>query len=404
MEPNNINNTNTNDTSSINFSRIPPTPPVPPARTKPIKPQNNMKLKKMILALLAVAVVITGGLYLYMQKVSSSPAASPQSEKPGEQVETIENPITGELTPITNKEASADLRPMAVMVNNHTDARPQSGLIYADLTYEVVAEGGITRFLPFYLSKSPEKIGPVRSTREYYLVLVKELGDAMLMHIGWSPQALYAIENWPVRSLGRGGGTFWRDTSLNVATEHTAYTNGVELREIAAGLGWDGEREFDRWKFKDDKTGYDTAPAATNISIDFWTKGDYSAVFKYDPASNSYLRFMGYDLENNLIAHIDRETSDQIKPKTVIVQFATESGVIGDDKSRLEYQLIGSGEGLVFMDGKVIKTTWTKPDREARTKFYDLNGQEVEFNRGKFWISIVPDRNVDQVVYSSEAQ
>jgi len=68
MEPNNINNTNTNDTSSINFSRIPPTPPVPPARTKPIKPQNNMKLKKMILALLAVAVVITGGLYLYMQK------------------------------------------------------------------------------------------------------------------------------------------------------------------------------------------------------------------------------------------------------------------------------------------------------------------------------------------------
>src|SRR3990172_7849995 len=82
MEPNNINNTNTNDTSSINFSRIPPTPPVPPARTKPIKPQNNMKLKKMILALLAVAVLITGGLYLYMQKVSSSPAASPQSEKP----------------------------------------------------------------------------------------------------------------------------------------------------------------------------------------------------------------------------------------------------------------------------------------------------------------------------------
>src|SRR3990172_358673 len=335
MEPNNINNTNTNDTSSINFSRIPPTPPVPPARTKPIKPQNNMKLKKMILALLAVAVVITGGLYLYMQKVSSSPAASPQSEKPGEQVETIENPITGELTPITNKEASADLRPMAVMVNNHTDARPQSGLIYADLTYEVVAEGGITRFLPFYLSKSPEKIGPVRSTREYYLVLVKELGDAMLMHIGWSPQALEAIETWPVRSLGRGGGQFWRDTSLDVATDHTAYVNGKDLLQVALDLGWEGTRPFQIWQFKDEKSGYDLLPGASHIAIDFWYPGEYSAVFDYDAASNEYLRSLGYDEANNPIPHVDRETNQQIKIKNLIVQFVLETSIAGDDKGRL---------------------------------------------------------------------
>ena len=92
------------------------------------------------------------------------------------------NPLTGIEYPQKEAEFWLNTRPMAVMVNNYIDARPQSGLVYADLVYEVVAEGGITRFLAFYLSKAPEKIGPVRSTREYYLVLVKELGDAMLMH------------------------------------------------------------------------------------------------------------------------------------------------------------------------------------------------------------------------------
>ncbi len=97
--------------------------------------------------------------------------------------------------------------------------------------------------------------------------------------------------------------------------------------------------------------------------------------------------------------HVDRETNEQIKVKNVIVQFATESNIAGDDKNRLEYELLGSGSGLVFMDGAVTKITWAKKDRDSRTFFYDENGNEIKFNRGKFWISIVPDRNLDQVKY-----
>src|SRR3989344_5530995 len=219
----------------------------------------------------------------------------------------VQDSLNGVLFTEADSKSFIGTRPLAVMINNHVDARPQSGLVYADLVYEIVAEGGITRFLTFFLSKTPEKIGPVRSTREYYLVLVKEIGDAMLMHIGWSPQALVAIESWPVRSLGRGGGTFWRDNSRNVATEHTAYTNGVELRKVGADLGWDGQRQFDAWKFKNDKEGSAFAPSATNITIDFWYKGDFTAVFKYDEQSNSYLRFMGYDSLDNPVPHVDKE-------------------------------------------------------------------------------------------------
>jgi hypothetical protein len=284
------------------------------------------------------------------------------------------------------------------MINNHPDARPQSGLIKADITYEIVAEGGITRFLAFFLTNTPEKIGPVRSTREYYLVLVKELGDAMLMHIGWSPQALEAIETWPVRSLGRGGGTFWRDNPNNVAIEHTAYVNGVDLRKRGDELGWEGTRTLTSWKFKDSKDKY-TSADATDITVDFWYKGDFTVNWKYDSFTNTYARYMGYDKDDNFIPHKDRESGEQIHTKNLIVQFAKENSIAGDEKNRLDYVLTGSGKALIFIDGKVVESTWNKTERDERTKFYDMNGEEIEFNRGNFWIEIVPDRNVEQVVY-----
>jgi len=308
----------------------------------------------------------------------------------------LQNPLTGVM--YTKKEAGPiNERPLAVMVNNHTDARPQSGLVDADMTYEIVAEGGITRLIPFYLSKTPTKIGPVRSTRDYYLVLVKELGDAMVMHIGWSPQALEAIQSWPVRSLGRGNADFWRDNPRNVATEHTAYVDGEYLRDLGMSLGWEGRRDFVIWKFKDEAPSAN--PTVKDISIDFWYKGDYSTVFKYDSANNSYLRFNGYDSADAPIPTKDQETQEQVNVKTVIVQFAQETAIAGDDKSRLKYELVGSGTGLVFMDGTVTEVTWSKAGRDERTMFYTQDGEEMEFNRGKIWICIVPDRNVSQVLY-----
>jgi len=316
----------------------------------------------------------------------------------------VVNPITG--TQVSEGEAKdwKDVRPLAVMINNHVDARPQSGLIYADVVYEIVAEGGITRFLAFYLNHTPEKIGPVRSAREYYLVLVKEMGDAMLMHEGYSPQAKEAIDTWPVRSLFRGGASAianWRDNPNDVAIEHTLYTDGKKLREYAENeLGWGGKREFQLWEFMDNPDMYADKPDATEISIDFWYEGDYSGIFKYDANTGKYLRFTGYDSLGDPIPHLDRETSEQVAVENVIVQFVAESPIIGDDKSRLEYDLIGSGSGLVFVKGKVIEATWIKEDRDSRTLFYDTNGDQIKFSPGKFWISIVPDRNVDQVVYN----
>ena len=382
--------------------------PQPPQKYLIIKPGIENNNRKIIL-ISASAVLVSFIIFLisYLVLLNSrrnteiiTPTPTPNFKvNVPEEIRKVPNPISGELYNEDAVPPWISNRPLGVMINNHPDARPQSALYQADIIYEIVAEGGITRFLAFFLTNTPEKIGPVRSAREYYLVLVKELGDAMIMHIGWSPQALVAIESWPVRSLSRGGASFWRENPNNVATEHTAYVNGVELRKRGDELGWEGTRTLTSWKFKDSRN-YAEAKDAWNISIDFWYKGDYSAVWKYDPDKNTYLRYMGYDANNQPVPHLDRESKTQISAENVIVQFARESSIVGDDKSRLEYELLGSGKALIFLDGKVVDATWNKPGRDERTKFFDMNGEEIEYNRGNFWIAIVPDRNIDQVVFN----
>ena len=370
--------------------------------------KNKRPILPGILGIVAAAVII--GLVLTVLARSGKykilkPFVNPDGELVLEN--RVENPLTGMLFSEEDAKSWAGQRPLAVMINNHLDARPQSGLVDADLVYEIVAEGGITRYLAFFMTNTPEKIGPVRSTREYYLVLVKELGDAMLMHIGWSPQALEAIETWPVRSLGRGGAAFWRDQdriNAGIAIEHTAYVNGKDLRVLGDNLGWEGVGDFTVYKFKDDGP-VDTSQTCLVgecdklITIDFWYKGDYTGMFSYDRTSNEYVRYSGYDSSDKPIPLLDQESKTPVKVKNLIVQFVREDSIAGDDKSRLTYELTGSGKAKLFIDGKAVPATWSKADRDSRTMFYDESGTEIAFNRGKFWISIVPDRNADQLVY-----
>jgi hypothetical protein len=79
-------------------------------------------------------------------------------------------------------------RPVLVTINNHPKARPQSGLASADIVYEMVAEGSVTRLLALYQSELPERIGPVRSARDYFIEIASGL-DAFYVAHGYSPEA-----------------------------------------------------------------------------------------------------------------------------------------------------------------------------------------------------------------------
>jgi hypothetical protein len=111
-------------------------------------------------------------------------------------------------------------------------------------------------------------------------------------------------------------------------------------------------------------------------------ENEYGIRWDYDKASNSYKRVHGG------VPHMDLETKKQLTAKNVAILFAKETGPV-DEHAHLLYNNIGSGTGLVFQDGKVIKATWRKPDKAARTLFFDANGKEVQFNKGQIWIEML---------------
>lgn len=356
--------------------------------------------KKIIGVVLLVSVILVGLVTILFLKNTKKTLTNPLGNVltgGNEKEEFVENPLTG--VKVSKSEAYKVLqrRPLVVMVGNNSDARPQSNVSKADMVYEVVAEGGITRFMTVFLYNEPEKIGPIRSIRAYFLYWILELADAMVMHDGWSSSsdvevsAVDLIDKLPVRSLFRGGLYGYRDSSREAPNNE--YISAKVARSHGDSLGWQGVGKFQPWKFKEDSDKvYDTQPKASEINIVFWTPGEYESKWVYDESKNIYSKFTGGE------AHMDKENGVQLSAKNVIVQFVKETA-INDEKNHLLYENIGSGKGIVFLDGREIQATWVKKDQKERTLFYDLNGNELQFNRGVMWVSVVPDRNENQVVY-----
>ena len=306
------------------------------------------------------------------------------------------------------------------MIENHSESRPPSGLSRADVVYEVVAEGGITRFLSvFYCGAAAEdvEVAPVRSARIYFLDYAAEYGDRPLfMHVGGANdysgsgdtardvRALESLESMGWRVPGgndldttydSGYPIFWRNyerLGREVATEHTmmasldAAYKEAEKRGFAAkdedGVAWDND--FVSWKFADDKA---QSPTAADISFGFWdNKDDYDVEWKYDSGNNSYLRF------NDGKEYTDLTTKAQISAKNVVILFARERGPV-DRNLHMFYTTTGTGEALIFQNGIAIEGTWKKTTRDSRTIFTDEKGKEISLVRGPIWIEVVPAGN-----------
>ena len=331
-------------------------------------------------------------------------------------------PLNGEMYTTKEKEIWEKRRPLAVMIENHVEARPQSGLSYADVVYESIAEGGISRFMAvFYCGVSTGNVllAPVRSARTYYLPWVLEY-DALYNHVGGAgncnddtvderAKALCQIDQWRIKDMDQFGLPFKYQVSVGnkipvcyrnadrldhpVATEHSMVcaTDGLykfaELEKDwtnvdAKGISWD--KKFEPWKFKDDAKESDRG-AVGSISFVAW-KGyekDFGVQWIYDKATNSYKR------NNGGVPHKDLESDEQLTAKTVIIQFAKETGPV-DDHMHLLYNNTGTGTGLLFEDGKSEKITWEKDDRTSRTKFIGANGKEIQMTRGQIWIHMLP--------------
>lgn len=320
-------------------------------------------------------------------------------------------PLNGEMYTSKEKAIWDTRRPLAVMIENHQEARPQSGLSFADIVYESVAEGGISRFMGvFYcgITTGNVLVAPVRSARTYFLPWVLEY-DAAYNHVGGAgncnddtvderAKALCQIDQWKIKDMDQFGISFptcyrnYDRLDHPVATEHTMVCQTDKLIKLASDRGWTNvdskgvswDKKFEPWKFKDDAKDADRG-TVTSIKFVAW-KGyekDYGVEWTYDKATNMYKR------NNGGVPHKDLETDEQLTAKAVVIMFAKEIGPV-DDHMHLLYNNIGTGTGLLFEDGKSEKITWEKDDRTSRTKFLGENGKEISLTRGQIWIHMLP--------------
>lgn len=351
---------------------------------KTLQGKRTLLLSILILAILIFAAVMIYKRYFTKDKnsvVGSKPLPSFNYQK-----ENVEKKEICKLDGLLHPAQTANRHPLAVMIENHPDARPQSGLDKANIIYEAIAEGGITRFMAIYGPDAPEKVGPVRSARTFYLDWGLEY-SAYYAHVGGNIDALDLIPKLGIKDLDQfkyGSQAYWRESQKGKATEHTMFTNTVKLYGIAQDNGWDvNSSDFTMLEFKDDAQK-NQRPISQSIEVNFSTD-TYKVSWEYDPNNNLYKRFMAGTI------HKDAISSEQLTAKNVIVQEVKRAPTITRiNEQGWDMTTVGEGNAKVFLDGKMIEGSWKKKDENSRTLFYDADGNKIKFNAGKFWYEIVP--------------
>lgn len=278
-------------------------------------------------------------------------------------------------------------RPIAVMINNNHQAWPHAGLDDAYITYEIIAEGGITRMMAIFKDKDTAKIGSVRSARPYYLDYALE-NDAIYVHYGWSEDAKSDISSLGVDNINglTTSSVFWRDTSLNKASEHTAFTSMEKINTYAKEQGYDRDTNkelllnysVDEISLKDKED----AKKADKIYIKYSYYTDTS--YEYDPDKKVYLRSMSNT------PHKDAITGQQYTAKNIII--TPIKNYAYDSYGRQKLENIGSGEGYYITDGYAVPITWEKSGRSSQTVYkYKSTGKEIKVNDGNTYIQIQPE-------------
>jgi len=329
--------------------------------------------------------------------VTQTPTPAPTSKPTPVVTATPEPPYTGAINPLTGMPIAdewANSRPIAIMLNNLKAALPQHGVSQADIIYEVLAEGGITRMLGvFQTAEELGDVGSVRSSRTYYLELALGL-DAIYLHAGGSPDAYDKIKAWSVTALDcvngpYEGSLFWRDQARikSAGYEHSVFTSGSRILELFPTYSFRQEHKENytyNMTFLDDGTP-SGGEAARSITVPF---SNYkTGVFRYDMESGLYL------VEEYDKAYLDGNTGLQVGVVNVIILKTSCSVIAGDDKGRLTVDLTGGGDGWYACGGKIIPIKWSKADRNNQFVYTTVDGEVLSLGRGTSYVNIIPLKN-----------
>jgi hypothetical protein len=301
------------------------------------------------------------------------------AQEPGEEVSQKQDPIVRH--PLTGAWLYEELDEFpfvyAVVVENHYDARPQSGLEEAFLVYEAPVEAGISRMLAFYYEgQEVKEIGPVRSARPYFVDWA-QMFDAMFVHVGGSPQALEQIKEdgtYDLNEYWYGGTYFWR--SEDREAPHNTYTSTELLAQAQEEMGYK-EFFYNTWEFKDP---IELTEDPVDILIDFSIYDWNNVQWIFDTEIGRYERYDGNAVHTTM-------SGESIFADNVIV-IETKVELI-DDVGRRSIEVLGSGDAYVLQDGRLIVCEWNRDTLDQRLVLIK-DGEPVAMNAGKTWVQVVP--------------
>jgi len=278
-------------------------------------------------------------------------------------------------------------RPYGVMIDNHVGARPQSGLSMADVVYEALAEGPITRYLLIIPQDEEGVLGPVRSARPYFIDFALDYGS-LYAHAGGSEDAFSALSRLKVASLdglSSGEAAFYRISERRAP--HNLYTTTAGLEKEALRKGYSLTQEepvsdltvYDRFKplegdLKVQAFEVIYKPASASDPV------GYGVSYHYDESRRVYERRV------NLSEQRDAATGELITAGNILIIEMTHQ--VLDDAGRRALGHIGGGEGYYLTGGEKVPIEWTKESRQTPMTF-SLDSQPVVFNPGRIFVQVV---------------
>lgn len=287
------------------------------------------------------------------------------------------------VTPFTGENVANEVtqRPVIATVNNHPAARPQSGIASADVIYEMLAEGDVTRLLALYQSEIPEEIGPIRSARDYFIELAAGL-DAFYIAHGYSPEAQSLLANDVVDNVNgmQYDGILFKRSSQRVAP-HNSYFSGenieVAAEKVSASLLY--QKKVSYTYYEEDESVKIGAEAGS-VAITYSRNELFNSQYTYDKNSNTYTRQSGDEVT------IDFLSNEPVALSNVL--FFEMSHSIIDSEGRREIDLTSGGTAYVFQQGFIREVRWENID--GVLKAVEEDGSEVKLVPGKTWVHFVP--------------
>jgi len=301
---------------------------------------------------------------------------------------TTTSTLPGDLSPINGlplaDPALAQRRLLAVKIDNHPRATPQSGVEQADAVIEVMVEG-ITRFLTLWLESDSEYLGPMRSGRPTDGSLLAYFNQPVFARSGAQDWVHNYVAARDVNQIGEIGG----DATFRISSKsapHNLYVDTIALREVADTRGYPDEAPAPLWAFGDMPA---TASPASHVRMVF---GGNVVEWDWDETEGVWLR-TAYGSDSMWVTQ-DGETGRFSTPVLVALYVEQYTAVPEGGQAGTAVpasRTVGTGKAFVFADGKVIEGTWERPDETSWFSIEDSSGNPVAIPAGRPWISLVPD-------------